>query len=309
MRILVTGAAGYIGSTLVPLLLKEGHSIVALDTLTWGRQGLIQNIGDPNFRFVEGDVRDPLLVSSLLEGSDVVVHLAAMVGFPLCEKNHQQATDINVNGTRNIYRHLKDNQLLVYASTGSVYGQVKGAGCTEDLAINPQTHYATTKAQAESVLSEKDNVITLRFATAFGFSPRMRLDLLVNQFVYEAVKHKALVVFEKDFVRPVIHVRDIANSISFAIKNRERMQSQTFNVGSLDLMPTKEQIALEIKRHIDYDLQFKDISVDRDQRNYRLSVDKLYSLGYRPTVSLDEGICELIPAISALHSEEHCFNR
>jgi nucleoside-diphosphate-sugar epimerase len=308
MRILVTGAAGFIGSTLVPQLLSEGHVVTAFDRLIWGKEGLKLNFGNSNFRLIEGDIRDEAILGKLVEQAETVVHLAALVGYPLCAKDENQATEINVKGTKSICQHLRNKQLLIYSSTGSIYGPSKGKSCTEDTIPNPQTHYALTKVQAEKALAEKENVVIFRFATAFGYSPRMRLDLLANQFVYEAVKHKALTVYEKDFIRPIIHVADISRSILFAINNRERMQGQIFNVGSTDLMLTKEEIARQIKKQIDFDLQFKDTNSDKDQRNYRLSVEKLYSLGYRPTISLERGVRELIPHVSLLQDNKHCFN-
>jgi nucleoside-diphosphate-sugar epimerase len=220
MRILVTGGAGFIGSMLVPELLKEGHEVTVLDNLTWGMQGLSVNFGKPGFEFVQGDVRDNKLIKGLLETQDVVVHLAALVGFGLCEQHKEQATYVNVNGSRKISNCLSEDQLLIYASTGSLYGRANGSSCTEKTAPNPPSHYATTKLEAEKIFSKRKNVVTLRFATAFGVSLRMRLDLLVNQFVYEAIKHKALVVYGKNYAISIIHVQDIARSIIFAVHNK-----------------------------------------------------------------------------------------
>ena len=308
MRVLVTGGAGFIGSMLVPELLKEGHEVTVLDNLTWGMQGLSVNFGKPGFDFVGGDIRDDELISGLLEEKDVVVHLAALVGYGLCESNKSQATDVNVNGSGKIDSYLSDNQLLIFASTGSVYGQAKGASCTEKTASNPQSHYAMTKVEAEKIFSKRKNVVTLRFATAFGVSFRMRLDLLVNQFVYEAIKHKVLVVYGKNYVRSVIHVKDIASSIMFAVHNKESMQGQTFNVSSSELSFTKEQIAQRVKKQVDYDLQFADSNSDLDGRNYQLSTQKIEALGYRTNVSLDEGITELTYAVNRLKIDKTFFN-
>lgn len=308
MRILVTGGAGFIGSMLVPELLKEGHEVTVLDNLTWGMQGLSVNFGKPGFDFVKGDVRDDKLISGLLEKKDVVVHLAALVGHRLCERNKKQATDVNVNGSRKIDNYLSDNQLLIYASTGSVYCQVDGSSCTEKIAPNPQSHYAITKLEGEKIFSKRKNVVTLRFATAFGVSFRMRLDLLVNQFVYEAIKHKVLVVYGKSALRSVIHVQDIARSIMFAVHNKESMQGQTFNVSSSEPTFTKEQIAQRIKKQVDCDLQFAGSNSDLDKRDYHLSTQKIEALGYRTNVSLDQGIMELIYAVNKLKINETYFN-
>jgi nucleoside-diphosphate-sugar epimerase len=307
MRILVTGGAGFVGSMLVPELLKEGHEVTVLDTLTWGMQGLSVNFGKPGFDFVKGDVRNDKLISSLLEKKDAVVHLAALVGYGLCESNKKQATDVNVNGTRTIDNYLSDDQLLIYASTGSVYGQANGSSCTEETAPNPPSHYAITKLEGEKIFAKRNNVVTLRFATAFGVSFRMRLDLLVNQLVYEAIKHKVVVVYGKNFVRSVIHVKDMARSILFAVHNRELMQGQTFNVSSSELSFTKEQIAYRIKKQVDFDIQFADAN-ELDGRNYNLSAQKLGALGYRTSISLDQGIMEIICAVNKLKIEKTYFN-
>ena len=308
MRILVTGGAGFIGSVLVTELLKEGHEVTVLDNLTWGMQGLSVNLGKPGFEFVKGDIRDETLISKILENQDVIVHLAALVGQVLCENNKKQATDVNVNGSRTIDHYLSDNQLLIFASTGSVYGEVKGSNCPEKMALNPQSHYAATKVQAEKIFSKRKNVVTLRFATAFGISFRMRLDLMVNQFVYEAVKHKALVVYGKNALRSVIHVQDIARSILLAIHNDMHLQGQTFNVSSSESTFTKGQIAQHIKKQVDYDLQFAESDSDWDKRNYQLSNQKIEALGYHTHVSLDQGIMELIPAVDKLKVDKACFN-
>ncbi len=307
MRILVTGGAGFIGSILTSELLNEGHKVTVLDNLTWGRQGLAGNLGKPGFKFVQGDVRDNKLISNLLEGQDVVVHLAALVGFGLCEQNKEQATDINVNGSKNIDSYLTEHQLLIYASTGSLYGQAGGLSCTEKTTPNPPSHYATTKLEAENVFSKRKNSVILRFATAFGVSLRMRLDLLVNQFVYEAVKQKTLVVYGKNNARSIIHIHDIARSIMFTVHNKEVMQGQTFNVSS-EATFTKEQIAQHIKEQVDYDLQFAELNSDADKRNYQLSTKKIEALGFHTNVSLDQGIMELICAVKKLKVDKTFFN-
>jgi len=308
MRILVTGGGGYIGSVLVDELLKEGHEVTVLDNLIWGIQGVCINFGKPRFTFVEGDVRNDELVCSVLKGQDVVVHLAALVGENLCKTNKAQASDVNVNGTRIMEKCLSDDQLLVFASTGSVYGLVNGTNCPEETVANPLSHYAATKIQAEKIVSKKKNAVILRFATAFGVSFRMRLDLLVNQFVYEAVKYRTLLVYGEKSVRSVIHVRDIAQSILFTIKHRDLMPGQVFNVGSSSLMFTKGQIARQIKNQIEYDLQFGESCADLDRRNYSLSTDKIEALGYRTKVSLDEGLFELISTVKKIKVDKSYFN-
>lgn len=308
MRILVTGGAGFIGSTLVPELLKEGHEVTVLDSLTWGIQGLSLNFGKRGFDFIKGDIRDDKLITRILENKDVIVHLAARVGCDLCDLDRKQATEVNVNGSRKISDALSENQLLIYASTGSVYGRVHEAIYTEKTPPNPQSHYARTKFEAENIFSKRKNTVILRFATAFGVSYRMRLDLLVNQFVYEAIKQRSLIVYGKNYVRSIVHVQDIARSIIFAINNKESMRGQTFNVGSSDLAFTKEQIAQRIKKQVDFSLQFAESTSDGDGRNYVLSTKKIEALGYRAKVSLDQGIMELIWAVNKSKIDKTCFN-
>ncbi|MGD6852598.1 MAG: NAD-dependent epimerase/dehydratase family protein [Candidatus Bathyarchaeia archaeon] len=307
MKILVTGGAGFIGSTLVPELLKQGHQVTVLDNLTWGMHGLLADWGQPGFEFVEGDVRDEELIERLLTGKDVVVHLAALVGCGLCEGNKEEAADVNVNGSKTIDHYLTDNQLLIYASTGSIYGLTNEvASCTEKTAPNPKTQYAVTKYEAEKVFCKRPNVVTLRFATAFGVSYRMRFDLLVNQLVYEAVKKRVLLVYEKNANRSVVHVRDIAQSILFAIANRESMQGQIFNVGS-DLALTKEEIAWQIQQHVGCPLQFAGSPV-KDGKDYQLSCQKIMALGYHTSVTLEQGITELISTVNKADIDGSCFN-
>jgi nucleoside-diphosphate-sugar epimerase len=308
MRILVTGGAGFIGSILVPELLKEGHEVTVLDNLTWGMHGLFVNLGKRGFEFFRGDVRDDELIKNLLKNKDAVVHLAAIVGEPLCELNRELATDVNVNATKKINKYLSNDQNLIFASTGSVYGELNGLDCTEKMNPSPRSHYATTKFEAEKILSERQNVVTLRFATAFGVSYRMRLDLLVNQFVYEAVKHKVLTVYGEKSIRSVIHVRDISRSILFAINNRKSMMGQIFNVGSSKLTFSKEQIAQRIKNQVNYDLRLEKSNDHWDKRNYILSTLKIEAKGYLAKFSLDEGIFELVSTIKNLKVDNNCFN-
>lgn len=306
-KVLVTGGAGFIGSVLASELLKEGWDVTVVDNLMWGKQGVTVNLGKRGFSFVEGDFTDPKLISQLLKDKDVIVNLAAYVGNGICEKHKIQATNVNVNGSKTLASNLSDNQLLICASTGSVYGSVKGY-CTEKTVPNPQTHYAVTKIEAENVFLKRKNTVVLRFATAFGVSPRMRLDLLVNQFIYEAVKNKSLLVFDGNSPRSIIHVKDFARSIIFAIKNGESMQGQIFNVGSSEVPLTKHQIAQHIRRHVDFDLQVDSSGKDNDGRDYFFSSEKIQAYGFHTEVSLDEGIMELICTLKNLEVNKNCFN-
>lgn len=307
MKILVTGGLGYVGSTLVPELLKKGHVVTVLDNLMWEKAAINSSVDNELFEFIEGDVRDYQLMSKLIPEQDVIIHLAALVGVEVCENNKEKAADVNINGTRNIKDCLSDYQLLVFASTGSIYGQANGLTCTEQTTPKPVSLYAKTKLEAEKILSTQKNVVVLRFGTAFGVSHRMRLDLLVNQFVYEALTKGILTVFGKDYSRSIVHVRDVVNSIVFAVENREAMKGQTFNV-SLEQTFTKKEIAQHIKKQVNYDLETTELNADFDYRNYSFSTEKIKALGYHANVSLDQGITELISAIKTLKVDKHCFN-
>jgi nucleoside-diphosphate-sugar epimerase len=307
MRILVTGGAGYIGSTLVQELLSSGHKVTVLDSLLWGNRGLDKAVEHAGFRFVKGDIRDAQLVQSLVADQEVVVHLAALVGNGLCENSQNEAKKVNVAGSQVIAGSLRDEQLLIYASTGSVYGQSVGEACTEQTQPNPKGQYALTKLEAEKMCLSRRNTVVFRFATVFGASPRQRLDLLVNQFVYEAVSKGALLVMGKDYPRSTVHIRDTAGAIKFAIDNHQVMSGQIFNVSSSEVV-TKEQIAEHIRAQVSCDLQYANPSAYSGSGDYFLSTKKLEKAGYHSNVSLDQGIGELVAAVKDLKVDKTCFN-
>lgn len=307
MRILVTGGAGYIGSTLVQELLSVGHEVTVLDSLLWGNRGLDKAKEYTGFRFVKGDIRDAQLVHSLVADQDVVVHLAALVGNSLCENSQSEAAKVNVAGSQVIANCLRDDQLLIYASTGSVYGQAVGEACTEQTEPNPKGQYALTKLEAEKIFLSRPNTVIFRFATVFGVSPRQRLDLLVNQFVYEAVSKGALLVMGKDYPRSTVHIRDIAGAVKFAIDNQQIMQGQIFNVSSSDVI-TKEQIAEHIRAQVGCELQFASHSSYQGCGDYFLATQKLESIGYHSKVTLDQGIGELVTRVKDLKVDRTNFN-
>jgi nucleoside-diphosphate-sugar epimerase len=307
MRILVTGGAGYIGSNLVQELLSAGHTVTVLDSLLWGNRGLDRAREHAGFRFVKGDIRDAQLVHSLVADQDVVVHLAALVGNSLCENSQSEALKVNVKGSKVIANSLRDDQLLIYASTGSVYGQAIGAACTEQTEPNPKGQYALTKLQAEKIFLLRRNTVVFRFATVFGASPRQRLDLLVNQFVYEAISKGALLVMGKDYPRSTVHIRDIAGAVKFTIGNYQTMRGQTFNVSSSEVV-TKEQIAEHIQAQVGCELQFASPSSYSSGGDYFLSTRKLESAGYHSSITLDQGIGELVARVKDLKVDRTNFN-
>jgi nucleoside-diphosphate-sugar epimerase len=300
MKILLTGGAGYIGCVLTPILLENGHSVRVLDNLMYGGVGLMTHFRNPQFELVCGDIRDPRTVDGAMEGCDAVIHLAAIVGFPACRKNPELAEGVNVGGTKVIATAAGRDRLVMFGSTGSNYGALVDEICTEETPLNPLSLYGKTKTAAERHLMENCNTIAYRFATGFGLSPRPRLDLLVNDFVYTALKQRYLVIYESHFMRTFIHVCDIARSYLFAIENAGRMQGQVFNVGSENMNYSKAQVCEMIRSKVDYYLHYADVGEDADKRNYVVSYEKISDLGYRTTISLEDGIGELIRGLQAI---------
>ena len=308
-NILITGGSGYIGSVLVPKLLELGYDVTVIDDLIYSNgYSLINNIQYNKFEFVKGDIRDKTLIKSLITKADCIIHLAAIVGYPACEKNKELATSVNEKATINISKMLSNDQLIICSSTGSNYGEVIGEICTEETKLNPLSHYGKTKTIAELHLLNNNKTIVFRFATAFGLSPRMRMDLLINDFVYQAVVNKYLLMFEKDFKRTFINIQDIAKSFLFAIDNAEDMSSNIYNVGDEINNYAKEDIALMIKSKIDYYLHFAEFGEDLDKRNYEVSYDKIKQLGFRAEVSTMEGIDELIKTMPLLQYTQRYRN-
>lgn len=300
MKILVTGGAGYVGSVLIPQLLERGHHVRVFDNLMYGGQSLLQFFSNPNFEFVRGSILDEAAVRLATKQVDAIIHLAAIVGYPACKKNEQLAHDVNYIGTKIVEKNRDRSQVLVYASTGSNYGAVVGEICTEETKLNPLTIYGTTKTEAERHLLDSPNCICYRFATAFGVSPRMRLDLLINDFVYQAVKARNLIIYEKSFKRTFIHVIDMARSFIFAVENAERMVGEVYNVGSESMNWSKAEIADKIREKVTYYLHYADVGKDEDQRNYEVSYAKIRARGFETTVTVDDGIGELMRAYQVI---------
>jgi len=296
MRILVTGGAGYVGSTLVPMLLEQGHRVRVLDNLKFGGHGLLPCCSNRFFELVRGDVTDAASVKSALDGVEAIIHLAAIVGYPACKKEPQLAQAVNVDGTANLLRHRKPDQRFVFASTGSIYGSIPDYVCNEDTPRAPITLYGETKAAAEQMVLDAGNGIAYRFATAFGVSNRMRLDLMPNDFTYQAVKNRNLIVYEGGFKRTFVHVRDMARSFIFALERWDEVKDDVYNVGHETMNFTKEDVARKILEHVDYYLHFAEVGSDADQRNYEVSYEKIRKKGFETTIDLDRGISELVRA-------------
>jgi len=296
MEVLITGGAGFLGSILCEHLLDEGHEVTVVDNLMYDQKNMFHLCSDPRFNFVYGDARDKTLMTSLIKTPDVIIPLAALVGAPACEKDPELAKSLNLDAVRLINKLRSPHQLIISPNTNSGYGTQSGASvCTEETPLEPISVYGRTKVQAETELLESDNVITLRLATVFGMSPRMRLDLLVNDFVHEAVTNRYLVIFEKDFKRNYIHIRDVADCFSHCIENSQSMIGKPYNVGLDDANLSKEELALKIKEYVpELYIHFSEIGVDPDKRNYIVSNQRLREAGFEATRSLDEGIQELL---------------
>ena len=297
-RIFLTGGAGYKGSILIPKLLERGYQVTLFDNFTWGYKPILHFATNKNLQIIKGDVRDKKIITKEVKKHDIILHLAAIVGYPACSSDPNRAVTVNVNGTKNICDVISDNQKLIFASTGSTYGKVEGI-CTEETPINPLSLYGTTKWKAEKLVLEQ-NGVGLRFATVFGISPRLRLDLMVNDFVYQAIHNKQIVLFEGYFRRTFLHVLDAVNSYLFTINNYDKMKGKAFNVGDENMNFTKKDIALAIKEKVDYYLHEGDIGEDLDKRDYEVSYEKISKLGYSAKITLDDGINELIKVLTPL---------
>ena len=306
-KILVTGGAGYIGSVLVPMLLREGHEVTVLDNFLYRQASLIDCCADPAFHILRGDCRDEALVRRALDGQDIVIPLAAIVGFPACDNDKTAAKTINQDAVEMLLRLKAPEQKVIFPCTNSGYGLGQGPTyCTETSPINPITLYGRTKMAAEAAVLASGNAVAFRFATLFGASPRMRTDLLVNDFVYRAVFDRTLVVFEGTFMRNYLHVRDAANAFRFAIDHFDEMKGQTFNCGLSDANLSKLELCEKIKAHIPSFVYLQaPVGEDPDKRNYLISNEKIELLGYRPQYSLDFGIEELLKVYAILKKSSY----
>jgi nucleoside-diphosphate-sugar epimerase len=300
MRLLVTGGAGYVGSVLVPHLLAIGHQVRVLDNLMYGGRSLLPCFADRGFEFLKGSILDEGRMKQALDGVDAIVHLAGIVGYPACKRDPRLAHEVNLDGTRLIADLRHRDQPILFASTGSNYGAVVGSLCTEDTPLNPLSEYGVTKTAAERHLLDTGNMVCYRFATAFGVSPRMRFDLLINDFVYQAKVNKDLIIYERAFKRTFIHVRDMARAFAFAIDHYPAMRDDVYNVGSEEMNYNKEEVALLIKQKIDYYLHFAEIGKDEDQRNYEVSYAKIRGKGFKTEIDMETGIDELIRAVDLI---------
>jgi nucleoside-diphosphate-sugar epimerase len=297
-RVLVIGGAGFVGTRLVPLLLAKGYNIRVLDNLMYNQIVFLDVLSNPNFEFIRGDITNEEDVKKSLEDVDHIIYLAAIVGAPLCDKEPELATRVNVNGAE-IINKLRGRIPIVYTSSGSVYGKLDEI-CSEESPVNPLSLYAKTKIMGEKLVINSGNYIIFRPATAFGVSPRMRIDLLINNLVYDAIKSKRLVIFEANAKRTFIHVFDFAIALIFAIENFEKMKNKIYNLGNDNMNFTKREVAELIKKYTGCNTEFLENAEDPDKRDYEVSYEKIKSIGFFTKVSVEMGIDELIKSYNII---------
>lgn len=294
--ILVTGGAGYLGSIMVPALLQAGHRVTVFDNFVYKQNTLAQCCHDAKFDVLRGDIRNTALLKPLLAKADVVIPLAALVGAPLCSQDPVGATTINHDAIKTMLSLLSPEQAVLMPTTNSAYGSGdENNFCTEESALRPISQYAIDKVEVEKHLMEHRNAVSFRLATVFGMSPRMRLDLLVNDFTYRAVNDRFVVLFESHFKRNYLHVRDVTRVFMHGIGNLARMRGQAYNVGLSDANVSKWELCEAIAKHVpDFVFSEAPVGKDPDQRNYIVSNAKLEATGFKTAYSLDFGIQELI---------------
>jgi nucleoside-diphosphate-sugar epimerase len=295
-KILVTGAAGYIGSILIPDLLEHGYCVTALDTFARNDTSLAALCSHKRFEPVRGDVRDEALMRRLVADADVIIPLAALVGAPLCKQDPINATTINRDAVTMMLKMLSPTQRVIYPTTNSGYGiGQKNQYCTEETPLNPISLYGATKVEAEKAILDRGNSITFRLATVFGMAPRVRIDLLVNDFTYRAVTDRAVVIFEGEFKRNYIHIRDVSKAFLHGLTNFERMRDNAYNVGLSEANLSKLELCAKIKEVVpEFVYLVAPIGEDPDKRDYIVSNAKIEATGWRADHSIEAGILELI---------------
>lgn len=306
-NILVTGGAGYLGSTMVPELLAKGHKVTVIDNFMWGQNSLAHICHNPNFSAVRGDVRIESVILPLFKKADIIIPLAAYVGAPLCARDPIGASSTNHDALMMMLKNVSKHQRILMPTTNSAYGSGdENNFCTEESPLRPMSLYAIEKVKVEKELMQHPNSISFRLATVFGMSPRMRIDLLVNDFTYRAVHDRFVVLFESSFKRNYIHVRDIARVFIHGIEHYEKMNGQIYNVGLSEANVSKMELCQAIQKQVP-DFTFLDapIGKDPDQRNYIVSNEKIEATGYQPQMSLDAGIRELIKGFTMIRNTKY----
>ncbi len=304
-RVLITGGAGYIGGVLVPALLHSGYQVTVVDTFAHGVNTLASSCADPAFEAVRADARDEARMRRLIPKADWIIPLAALVGAPLCERDPLGATSINREAVKMLMASLSPDQRVIIPVTNSGYGIGEvGKFCDEQSPLKPISLYGRTKVEAETTVMERGNAISFRLATVFGMAPRMRVDLLVNDFTYRAVRDRALVIFEGHFKRNFIHIRDVAKGFLFGMQHFDGMKNEVYNMGLSEANLSKLELAQAIKKQLpNFTYMEAAIGDDPDKRDYVVSNAKLEAKGWRPHHSLDAGIRELIKGYQMLRNE------
>ncbi len=306
-RVLITGGAGYIGSVLTPLLLSRGYHVTVIDMLHYSQSSLLGCCLHEHFTFIKGDCASEELIKREVAKADIVIPLAAIVGAPACARNPALAKMVNYDAVEYVLKHTSKSQKILFPNTNSGYGiGEKDALCTEESPLRPVSLYGQLKVEIEKKLLDSGRAVTVRLATVFGVSPRMRIDLLVNDFVYRAVNDRFVVLFEEHFKRNYIHVYDVALTFLFAIENYERMVGQAYNVGLTAANMSKRQLCETIKKFLpQFYIHSANVGEDPDKRDYTVSNAKLEGLGWKPEKSLEDGIQELIRAYSMIKNDTY----
>jgi len=301
-RVLITGGAGYIGSVLTEHLLREGFKVTILDNLLFGQQTHFHFCANPNYDFIFGDCRNEATLKRLVPQADTIISLAAIVGAPACDRDPWMARSINHDSITMINKIRSKDQFLIYPMTNSGYGTQSGEQfCTEETPLEPISLYGTTKVEAEQEVLNSPNSVSLRLATVFGMSPRLRLDLLVNYFTYMAFTEGYLVIFEKDFKRNFVHVRDVADCMIYCIKNSGKMAGRPYNLGNDDANMSKEELAMCIKEYLpNFYIHYANVGNDPDKRNYVVSNQRLAEAGFEARRSIGDGVKELLKGYEML---------
>jgi len=300
-KILITGGAGYIGNVLTDYLLTQGHHITVLDNLIHRNGAILEQCGRFNFKFEYGDVRNQELYKSLITKNDIIINLAAYVGMPICKRFPNETRQVNQESSEFLAKTVSNDQRVIYTTTNSGYGlglHIDGEAvhCTEETPLKPISLYGETKSAAEYALMQRGNCTSFRLATVFGTSRKMRMDLLVNDFVWRAWNDRFIVLFESHFMRNFVHIKDVANTINFSIHKPETV-GQVYNVGNTEININKMDLCLAIKKHVpDFYITESQFNKDPDQRNYVVSNAKLEALGWNCLYSLDMGIKEVLAA-------------
>lgn len=303
-RVLITGGAGYIGSILTPLLLSEGFSVTVVDSLIHNQNSLLECCSNPDFEFIKMDICDHAAINKLLPKHSIIIPLAALVGAPACKKNPALTRLVNYDAHINLVKTISCEQKVLFPNTNSGYGiGEKDAYCTEESPLKPISEYGRTKCEIEQAFLEKGNAVTFRLATVFGMSPRMRMDLLVNDFTYRAFDDRFIILFEEHFRRNYIHVRDVAKAFLYGIKHYDKMKGQPYNVGLSSANLTKRQLCEKIKEQVpEFFIYSAPVGEDPDKRDYLVSNEKIEKIGWKPNHSLEDGIKELLKGFRILRT-------